>query len=74
MNDNFITSMVTIVTAIVGLALIAVIVSNKANTSGVLSSAGQALSTTINAAVSPVTGNTGGGWTGAGGAGYPAYL
>jgi hypothetical protein len=50
---------VTIATAIVGVAILAVIVSKNANTSGVIQSAGNALSTDIGAAVSPVTGGGG---------------
>ena len=50
---------VTIATAIVGVAVLAVIVSKNANTSGVISSAGSALATDIGAAVSPVTGGSG---------------
>lgn len=45
-----------IVTAIIGLAVVAVIVSRNSNTSGVLQSAGSALGFVIGAATSPVTG------------------
>lgn len=51
---------VTIATAIVGVALLAVIVSRNSNTSGVISSAGAAFSNALSVAVSPVTGFTGG--------------
>lgn len=51
----------TIASAIVGLAIIATLVSNKANTSNVLRSAGGAFSGAIGAAVSPVTGGNFGG-------------
>ena len=44
-----------IVTAIIGLAVVAVIVSRNANTSGVIQSAGSALGFVIGAATSPVT-------------------
>ncbi|MEM4066703.1 MAG: hypothetical protein QXV17_07575 [Candidatus Micrarchaeaceae archaeon] len=47
---------VTIATAIVGVAIIAVLVSKNANTSGVIQSAGQAFSQSLGVAVSPVTG------------------
>jgi len=57
--NNAITAIVTIVTAIIGLAALAVFVSNKANTSGVITASGQALSGTINAAVSPISGGSG---------------
>jgi hypothetical protein len=53
-----------IVTSVVGgaffLALVAVVLSTKANTSGVISSATQGLSSIIGAAVSPITGGTSG--------------
>lgn len=78
MGDQMISSVVTIATAIVGVAIIAVLVSNQANTSGVIGSAGQAFSQALGVAVSPVTGGGGmgfgtasfGGFTG-GGVGYP---
>jgi hypothetical protein len=49
---------VTIVAGIIGIALVAVLVSNKANTSGVFAAAGGAFSNAISAAVSTVTGNS----------------
>ena len=58
--NSFVTGMVTIAVAIVGLATIAVLVSKNANTSGVIGSAGHALATDITAAVSPVAGGFGG--------------
>ena len=57
MSDNFINAMVAVVTSIVGLAIIAVLISRNANTAGVITSAGGALSTDIATAVSPVTGS-----------------
>lgn len=48
---------ITIFTTIVGLAMVAVIVSNKAQTPKVLQAGGTALSQIIGAAVSPVSGN-----------------
>lgn len=51
---------VAITTALAGLftlAIIAVVFSQKANTSSVFTSAGTALSSVIGAAVSPITGN-----------------
>lgn len=47
-----------IIGGIIGLAVVAVIVSKQANTSGVLTSAGSALSSIINAAVGPVSGSS----------------
>jgi PRD1 phage membrane DNA delivery len=60
MSDNFINAMVAVVTSIVGLAIIATLVSRNAQTSGVISAAGTALSQDIGTAVSPVTGGSGG--------------
>jgi len=48
---------VTIATAIVGVAILAVLVSSKSNTTGVLQAAGSAFSNALGVAVSPVTGN-----------------
>lgn len=48
---------ITILTAIVGVAIIAVLVSKQANTSGVLTSAGTAFSQILGAAVAPVSGS-----------------
>lgn len=55
--DHFWTSFVTIVTAIIGLAVIATLVSNKAQTAGVISAGSSGLANDIAAAVSPVTGS-----------------
>lgn len=44
--------------AIVGVAFLAVLVSRNANTSGVLTSAGNAFSSALNAAEGPVSGST----------------
>lgn len=49
---------VTVIGGVIGLAVIAVLVGQKAQTSTVLTSAGTALSSVIGAAVSPVTGST----------------
>lgn len=59
MSESLINSVVSIGAAIVGLAVIAVIVSRNANTAGVLSAAGSSFSQAIGAAVSPVTGGSG---------------
>jgi len=75
MTDHLIASVVTVATAIIGVAIIAVLVSQRANTSNVITSAGQAFANDLSAAVAPVTGsqatiNTGssgfGGFTGLG--------
>lgn len=62
MND-VISSAVTVATGIIGLALVAVIVSKNANTSGVIGAAASGFAKDLGAAVSPVTG---GGFTGGG--------
>lgn len=46
--------------AVVGVAILAVLVSQKSNTAGVLSAFGTAFSGILGTAVSPVTGATGG--------------
>lgn len=60
MNDNLITGLVTIAVAIVSLATLAVVVSRNAQTPQVLQAAGNALGSSITAAVSPVAGGIGG--------------
>jgi PRD1 phage membrane DNA delivery len=72
MGEHLINSLLTVATAIVGVAIIAVLVSNKAQTGNVITSAGQAFANDLSAAVAPVTGatatiNTGGGGFGLGG-------
>lgn len=59
MKDDFLGSIVTIVTAIIGVAILAVIVSKNANTAGVIKEAGKALAVGLTAATGPVTGNGG---------------
>lgn len=49
---------IAIVAGVISLAIIAVLVSQKAQTSTVLTGAGTALSTVIQAAVSPVSGSS----------------
>jgi uncharacterized membrane protein YbjE (DUF340 family) len=72
-GENIVTSVVTVLTAIIGVAIIAVLVSKNANTAGVLQAGGGAFSGALGTALSPVTGSTGfGSYTG-GGAGYSQY-
>lgn len=54
--DRLTESVVTIAVAIIGLATLAVLVSRNANTSGVISAAGKAFSSSIGVAISPVAG------------------
>lgn len=56
MGDQIISSIVTIATAIIGIAIIAVLVSNNANTAGVLTAATGGFGQDLLAAEAPVTG------------------
>ena len=67
MGDQLINSVASILTAIIGVAIIAVLVSKQANTSQVISSAGSAFGQDLGVAISPVTGG-GGSFTGLGSA------
>lgn len=58
MSDQLITGVVTVLTAIVGVALIATLVSKNANTSQVLQAGGSAFSQSLGTALSPVTGGS----------------
>jgi PRD1 phage membrane DNA delivery len=58
MGDQLITSLVTVATAVIGLAIIAVLVSGNAQTGNVLSSAGNSFAQIIGAAESPVSGGS----------------
>lgn len=48
-----------VLTAIIGLAVVAVLVSQRSQTAGVFQAAGSSLATLIGAATAPVTGTTG---------------
>lgn len=61
MGGNLTDSIVTILTAVIGVAILAVLVSRNANTSGVISSASKGFSGILGTALSPVTGSTFGG-------------
>ena len=68
MSDQLITSVTAVLTAIIGVAIIATLVSKNANTSQVIQSGGQAFSQSLGTALSPVTGGGGfGSFTGGGG-------
>ena len=68
MGKEAIEGLITVATAIVGVAIIATLVSKNAQTASVLSAGGSALSTAISAATGPVTQASNGlgsiGWTG----------
>lgn len=72
MGDHLITSVVTVLTALVGVAIIAVIVSKQANTAGVIQAGASGFAQDLQAAVSPVTGGSGfgSGFTGLNGTNY----
>ena len=72
MSEQLITSVVTVLTAIIGVAIIAVLVSKNANTTGVISSAGSAFQGALGTALSPVTGATSFGGMGGGSLGIPS--
>lgn len=58
MSDQLISSVTTVLLAIVGVAIIAVLVSQNAQTGSVLSAGSGAFSTSLGAALSPVTGSS----------------
>lgn len=61
MSDHLFTTAASIALAVIGLALVAVLVSRNANTAGVISAAAGGLSTAIGAATAPVSGGFSGG-------------
>ncbi len=56
--DEALKGVITILTAIIGVAILAVLVSRNANTQGVISSAGSAFSNALSVAEGPVSGNS----------------
>jgi uncharacterized membrane protein YbjE (DUF340 family) len=58
MSDQLITAIVTILTAIIGVAIIAVLLSKQANTTNVIGAGSQGFSNMLAAALSPVTGGS----------------
>ncbi|MDE2104365.1 MAG: hypothetical protein KGL39_44415 [Patescibacteria group bacterium] len=65
-----ISAVVTVATAIVGIAILAVIVSRQSNTAGVIQAASSGFAQDISAAVAPVSGGTFGF---GGGVGLPTF-
>jgi hypothetical protein len=55
--NAFTEGMITVALAIVGLGMVSVLVSRKANTTGVIQAAASGLGNTMGAAMSPVTGD-----------------
>ena len=58
MGEGFINAAVAAATAIVSVAIVAVIVSRNSNTSGVIQAAASGFNNALSVAVSPVTGGT----------------
>lgn len=58
MSDSLITSVVTVLMAIIGVAIIAVLVSKNANTVGVIGGTSTAFNNGLLAALSPLNGNS----------------
>jgi PRD1 phage membrane DNA delivery len=56
MGEQLVSSVVTVSVAIVGLAIIATLVSKNANTAQIIGAGGSSFSQALTAAVSPVTG------------------
>lgn len=61
MTDSFVSAGVSVALAIVGLAIVAVVISNNAKTSSVIGQGGKSFAQAIACAVSPITGNPCGG-------------
>lgn len=58
MNESLVNAVVSIAVAIVGVAVLAVIVSKNANTAGVISAASGGFAKDLGVALSPVKGDT----------------
>lgn len=60
-GSNFMGQLVVVLTGIIGVAMLAVLVSNNAQTPAVINAGGNALTNFLKTAVSPVTGGGGNG-------------
>ena len=69
--NELVSSITTVLLAIVGVAIIAVLVSKNANTTGVISAGASGFSQSLGTALSPVTGGGGMSSFAGGGAGIP---
>ena len=58
-SDQFLSSLVTVASAIIGVAILAVLVSRNSNTTGVIQAAGGAFSQSLGTALSPLSGSVG---------------
>ena len=56
-GDKYITAIVGVLTAIIGVAIIATLVSNQSNTASVISAGASGFSSILQTALSPVTGS-----------------
>lgn len=61
LTESLITSMVTVATAIIGVAILALLVSKQSNTTAVLGAASKGFATDLTAALSPIGGGGFGG-------------
>ena len=59
MSEQLVTSIVTVITAIIGVAILAVLVSKNSNTTGVINAGASGFATDLRAALSPVSGGSG---------------
>jgi hypothetical protein len=59
MGESLVTSTVTVLLAIVGVAIIAVLVSKNANTTAVIGAGASGFSQALGTAISPITGGSG---------------
>lgn len=71
--NQILNGVVVIITAIIGVAILSVLVSRNSNTAGVLTAGSQAFSGALGTALSPVTGS-GGGFAGLGSMGATGYM
>jgi hypothetical protein len=58
MSERFITAAITILVAIIGVAILAVLVSKQSNTSGVITSGSGGIARALCVALSPITGGS----------------
>ncbi len=59
MSEQLLTAIVTVITAIIGVAILAVLVSGQAQTGAVIKAGAAGFATDLSAALSPVTGGGG---------------
>lgn len=74
MDDKLVTAFVGVITAVIGVSIIATLVSKNANTSQVLSAGATGFSQILNTALSPVSGNNFGGLSGGAGPNFSSLI